>query len=116
VINIFKACHVLGWVQQTASAMGYLHGHGYVHRDLKPSNLLLTYDYINLKLCDFGTAADLRTTMTNNRVCDLGLGEHTPVKPAVLRGVQHGWHQKSFAARITTRSAISTVSAFCCGR
>jgi serine/threonine protein kinase len=71
VTHVLKACHVLGWVLQTASALGYLHGHGYVHRDLKPSNLLLTHDYINLKLCDFGTAADLRTTMTNNRVCDM---------------------------------------------
>lgn len=29
--------------------------------------MLLTNDFITLKLCDFGTAAELRTSMTNNR-------------------------------------------------
>lgn len=30
-------------------------------------SMLLTNDFITLKLCDFGTAAELRTSMTNNR-------------------------------------------------
>ncbi|KAI6232983.1 Mitogen-activated protein kinase kinase kinase [Aphelenchoides fujianensis] len=40
----YKAVHVLGWAQQERE---------YVHRDLKPSNMLLTNDFITLKLCDF---------------------------------------------------------------
>uniref|UniRef100_A0A915E2A7 Mitogen-activated protein kinase kinase kinase n=1 Tax=Ditylenchus dipsaci TaxID=166011 RepID=A0A915E2A7_9BILA len=59
--------HALGWALQVTSALTYLHSLGYVHRDLKPSNMLLTVDYVTLKLCDFGTAAELRTSMTNNR-------------------------------------------------
>lgn len=38
-----------------------------IHRDLKPPNLLLIMDGKLLKICDFGTAADKSTYMTNNK-------------------------------------------------
>ena len=38
-----------------------------IHRDLKPPNLLLEKGGVHLKICDFGTAADKRTQMTNNK-------------------------------------------------
>lgn len=37
-----------------------------IHRDLKPPNLLLINGGVNLKICDFGIAADKNTYMTNN--------------------------------------------------
>jgi serine/threonine protein kinase len=79
----YFACHALGWAQQVASALSFLHKKGYVHRDLKPSNMLLTNDYITLKLCDFGTATELRTSMTNNR------GSAAWMAPEVFRGKKY---------------------------
>lgn len=38
-----------------------------IHRDLKPPNLLLVMEGTVLKICDFGTAADKSTYMTNNK-------------------------------------------------
>lgn len=38
-----------------------------IHRDLKPPNLLLVSGGTVLKICDFGTAADKSTYMTNNK-------------------------------------------------
>lgn len=38
-----------------------------IHRDLKPPNLLLVGGGQRLKICDFGTAADKATYMTNNK-------------------------------------------------
>lgn len=38
-----------------------------IHRDLKPPNLLLVEGGKLLKICDFGTATDKSTYMTNNR-------------------------------------------------
>lgn len=38
-----------------------------IHRDLKPPNLVLVMGGLLLKICDFGTAVDKRTYMTNNR-------------------------------------------------
>uniref|UniRef100_A0A914BWM5 Mitogen-activated protein kinase kinase kinase n=1 Tax=Acrobeloides nanus TaxID=290746 RepID=A0A914BWM5_9BILA len=79
----YYAEHVFGWAHQCASAVQYLHGKDLVHRDLKPSTMLLTNDYIGLKLCGFGTAAGLKTTMTNNR------GTAAWMAPEVFRGKKY---------------------------
>ena len=39
----------------------------YLYRDLKPPNLLLTKGAKVLKVCDFGTACELSTIMSDNR-------------------------------------------------
>ena len=36
-------------------------------RDLKSPNLLLVNEGLGLKICDFGTACDQHTVMTNNK-------------------------------------------------
>lgn len=57
----------MSWASQSISAISHMHDKGYLHRDIKPSNMLLSDDFLTLKICDFGTAEKLRTTMTNNR-------------------------------------------------
>ena len=41
---------------QILKALVYLEKENIVHRDLKPENLMLTKDYENIKLIDFGLA------------------------------------------------------------
>ncbi|EDO47144.1 predicted protein, partial [Nematostella vectensis] len=67
---IYTASHVISWALQCASGVEYLHSmkpKAIIHRDLKPPNLLLTRCGTVVKICDFGTACDLKTYMTNNK-------------------------------------------------
>ncbi|KAH9505557.1 Mitogen-activated protein kinase kinase kinase 7 [Bulinus truncatus] len=66
----YTAAHALSWCLQCARGVEYLHNmkpKALVHRDLKPPNLLLVNGGTILKICDFGTACDIQTHMTNNK-------------------------------------------------
>ena len=86
----YTLSHAISWVLQCARGVSYLHAmqpKALVHRDLKPPKYLLyiSISIINLtnilsislllvnggtvlKICDFGTACDMHTHMTNNKV------------------------------------------------
>ena len=72
---------------QVASAIYFLHKHGYVHRDIKPENILIDNNF-DVKLCDFGWCVSVekgeRTTfcgtyeymapeMVNDEFYDMGI-------------------------------------------
>ncbi|KAK5641653.1 hypothetical protein RI129_010200 [Pyrocoelia pectoralis] len=66
----YVAANAISWCLQCAQGVAYLHAmkpKPLIHRDLKPPNLLLIMDGRKLKICDFGTAADKSTYMTNNK-------------------------------------------------
>ena len=66
----YTAGHAISWALQCAQGVAYLHNmrpKPLIHRDLKPPNLLLILGGQTLKICDFGTACDLNTYMTNNK-------------------------------------------------
>uniref|UniRef100_A0A4W4EAJ0 Mitogen-activated protein kinase kinase kinase 7 n=1 Tax=Electrophorus electricus TaxID=8005 RepID=A0A4W4EAJ0_ELEEL len=66
----YSASHAMSWCLQCAQGVSYLHGmkpKALIHRDLKPPNLLLVAGGTVLKICDFGTACDIQTHMTNNK-------------------------------------------------
>uniref|UniRef100_A0A4W5MLY4 Mitogen-activated protein kinase kinase kinase 7 n=1 Tax=Hucho hucho TaxID=62062 RepID=A0A4W5MLY4_9TELE len=66
----YSASHAMSWCLQCAQGVSYLHGmkpKALIHRDLKPPNLLLVQGGTVLKICDFGTACDIQTHMTNNK-------------------------------------------------
>ena len=50
-------------------------------RDLKSPNLLLVNEGLGLKICDFGTACDQHTVMTNNK------GSAAWMAPEVFEGI-----------------------------
>ncbi|XP_063244382.1 mitogen-activated protein kinase kinase kinase 7-like isoform X2 [Bacillus rossius redtenbacheri] len=66
----YSAGHAISWALQCARGVAYLHNmkpKALIHRDLKPPNLLLIMGGKVLKICDFGTACDKKTYMTNNK-------------------------------------------------
>ncbi|GAB1607027.1 mitogen-activated protein kinase kinase kinase 7-like [Argonauta hians] len=66
----YTAAHAISWALQCAKGVEYLHSmkpKALIHRDLKPPNLLLIMGGKVLKICDFGTACDIQTHMTNNK-------------------------------------------------
>ncbi|XP_037652390.1 mitogen-activated protein kinase kinase kinase 7-like isoform X2 [Sebastes umbrosus] len=66
----YTASHAMSWCLQCAEGVAYLHSmkpKALIHRDLKPPNLLLVARGTVLKICDFGTACDIQTYMTNNK-------------------------------------------------
>jgi mitogen-activated protein kinase kinase kinase 7 len=66
----YTAAHAISWALQCARGVEYLHAmkpKALIHRDLKPPNLLLINGGTVLKICDFGTACDAHTHMTNNK-------------------------------------------------
>ncbi|KAJ8930241.1 hypothetical protein NQ314_016969 [Rhamnusium bicolor] len=66
----YTLAHAMSWAYQCSKGVDYLHAmqpKPLIHRDLKPPNLLLINGGVNLKICDFGTAADKNTYMTNNK-------------------------------------------------
>lgn len=69
-LPFYTASHAMSWCFQCAQGVAYLHGmkpKALIHRDLKPPNLLLVAGGTVLKICDFGTACDIQTHMTNNK-------------------------------------------------
>ena len=66
----YNTGHAVSWCLQCARGVAYLHSlrpNPIIHRDLKSPNLLLVGDGLVLKICDFGTACDKQTIMTNNK-------------------------------------------------
>ncbi|XP_013397106.1 mitogen-activated protein kinase kinase kinase 7-like isoform X2 [Lingula anatina] len=82
----YKAAHAMSWSLQCAKGVEYLHNikpKSIIHRDLKPPNLLLVNGGTVLKICDFGTACDIQTHMTNNK------GSAAWMAPEVFEGCNY---------------------------
>ncbi|XP_064627957.1 mitogen-activated protein kinase kinase kinase 7-like [Lineus longissimus] len=82
----YTSGHAMSWCLQCARGVDYLHSmkpKALIHRDLKPPNLLLIMGGTVLKICDFGTACDIQTHMTNNK------GSAAWMAPEVFEGCNY---------------------------
>ncbi|CAB1340434.1 unnamed protein product [Coregonus sp. 'balchen'] len=87
----YTASHAMSWCFQCSQGVAYLHGmkpKALIHRDLKPPNLLLVAGGTVLKICDFGTACDIQTHMTNNK------GSAAWMAPEVFEGKCSNYSEK----------------------
>uniref|UniRef100_A0A6P4F400 Mitogen-activated protein kinase kinase kinase 7-like n=1 Tax=Drosophila rhopaloa TaxID=1041015 RepID=A0A6P4F400_DRORH len=57
------------WAYQCAKGLAHMHAmeRAVLHRDVKPQNLLLTEQFDQLKICDFGLATDMSNNMSDMR-------------------------------------------------
>lgn len=65
--------------RQTAEGLKYIHSKGFIMRDLKPENILLDNN-LNVKICDFGWAADL----SDHKYCSVRAGTFIYMSPESL--------------------------------
>lgn len=114
----YTAAHAISWLLQCAKGVAYLHNmkpQALIHRDLKPPNLLLVMAGTVLKICDFGTACDKHTFMTNSK------GSAAWMAPEVFEGSQYNEKCDIFSWAIILWEVLTRekpfydvgVSAFC---
>ncbi|MGH0145873.1 UNVERIFIED_CONTAM: hypothetical protein FKN15_007214 [Acipenser sinensis] len=99
----YTAAHAMSWCFQCSQGVSYLHGmkpKALIHRDLKPPNLLLVAGGTVLKICDFGTACDIQTHMTNNK------GSAAWMAPEVFEGKSTLQYSRSMQIAMSKRSAV----------
>lgn len=108
----YTAAHALSWLLQTADGVAYLHNmkpRALIHRDLKPPNLLLINGGTVLKICDFGTACDKHTNMTNSK------GSAAWMAPEVFEGSQYSEKCDVFSWGIILWEVLTREKPFCDG-
>ena len=84
--------HAMSWVKQCAEGVAHLHAmkpRPVVHRDLKSLNLLRFKGCTVIKICDFGTATELKTLMTSTN------GTVAYMAPEVGFGFQYSVRNKN---------------------
>ena len=75
------------YFKQMIESLNYCHTNGVCHRDLKPENFLLDSAF-NLKLADFGFAADLKGK-DGNGVLKTKLGTLNYMAPEIHEGKEY---------------------------
>jgi serine/threonine protein kinase len=64
---------------QIAKGLSYAHHRGVLHRDIKPSNIIISADYRELKIVDFGIAKVLDTVEGEQKLTQTGEVFGTPL-------------------------------------
>lgn len=60
--------HIAFMLRETTKALVHLHKNHIMHRDVRGNNILITAEG-EIKLCDFGLAANIRSTMGRRSTC-----------------------------------------------
>lgn len=52
--NVFSEIIILNWIYKLSNVLNFIYKAGYLYRDIKPQNIIISDDYKNIKLFDFG--------------------------------------------------------------
>jgi serine/threonine protein kinase len=80
---------MLNYFRQISNGLSHAHNRGIIHRDLKPNNFLLSADYQNVKIADFGVAKT--SSDEDGEITRVGTGiysapEHSPTSATATFG------------------------------
>ena len=101
----------LNYFRQIGDGLTHAHEHGIIHRDLKPNNFLLSPDYQNVKIADFGVAKltiDEIGQITQVGTEMFSAPEHSPTSPEATFG--------KLTATVDIYSLAKSFYALVCGR
>ena len=79
----------LGYIQQVADALSYVHNHNIMHLDVKPSNIIIRKSDDRAILIDFGAAKQYDSTGTQTSTTPIGISAgYAPIELMKVGGVQ----------------------------
>ena len=101
----------LDYFHQICDGLTHAHDQGIIHRDLKPNNFLLSADYRQVKIADFGIA----------KLTSDGIGEITQVGTGLFSAPEHSpASSEATVGRLTATADIYSLAKSCyaliCGR
>ncbi|HUG93458.1 MAG TPA: bifunctional serine/threonine-protein kinase/formylglycine-generating enzyme family protein [Planctomycetaceae bacterium] len=114
--RVLEPAEVLGWIEDVAEALDYIHARGYVHRDIKPANLLFD-EHGRVYLGDFGIAKAVAATGTSGDTgltgTGMAIGTAEYMAPETLLKESAG---KPYDGRVDQYALGVTVYECLCGR
>ena len=98
---------VLPVIRQVADALDYAHAQKIMHRDIKPGNIMIDGEG-NVKVLDFGLAAQIHTSMTRVSMAYHGTSGTGPyMAPEQWRGKKQGAASDQYALAVMTYEMLS---------
>ena len=99
--------NVLPVIRQVAAALDYAHKQKIIHRDIKPGTIMIDVEG-NVKVLDFGLAAQIHTSMTRVSLVSQGTGGTAPyMAPEQWRGKAQGAAADQYALAVMTYEMLA---------
>lgn len=109
-MNPQKATHI---VRSALEGLIYAHDRGVIHRDVKPANILVTEDYSQIKVTDFGVAKLLETDekRLETRTWDMSEHELETATQAILGTPWYMSPEQALKTELTSKADLYSLGA-----